>query len=340
MPLPLVPLALAAGAAFLGYELFFAKKPGPAASTSCLPPQLQMQYTALLSKPDANPSDLMAIATTLDQYGCTQEAAALRARAAQLVGPAPAQPGPVPGLPQVQPPSPVVPGLPVPGLNVPVAPQPGAPATGLPLVEYVPDLSPTSNSSSYYYDASNGKHAAIDVRQDAKALRFLGYPAPTDPGGGNGMGADEAAAQGSWNPAMQTAVSDFQTDAQLTVDGWLGPNTRGALGNAVAAKNADNAAKNAAAGVPNAVFAGVVFGKVITPSSPRAATTLSALRLRSQPTPYGATVSTVPLGARARVIQSVTGPKLQGGPGPGGWSLVTYMGLRGWVPSEWLRLGS
>ena len=255
MAFPFVPVALGLGGLVAAYELFF-KKPAANASTAvtCVPPQLQQPLTQLLASPTARPADLTAIAAQFDAAGCPDAASQLRARAAQLSTPAPT-PAPTP--------SPISPPAPRPTPNAPPAPPapappaaPVAPGAQFFVLTFAPDLRPMTDASAYFYNPANGKHAKIDVRNEAQALRFLGYPAPPNPGGSGNMGTDSSTGQGSWNPQLQNAVKMAQTDAGLTVDGWLGPQTITALGQAVASKNASVTATAAAAGVQPAAFVG------------------------------------------------------------------------------------
>jgi hypothetical protein len=50
---------------------------------------------------------------------------------------------------------------------------------------------------------------------------------------------DEAFKSGAWDPTFQVAVRDFQQiQGGMTIDGWIGPQTRSFLKAAVDAKNA------------------------------------------------------------------------------------------------------
>lgn len=93
---------------------------------------------------------------------------------------------------------------------------------------YVPDLGPVGTGSNYF---------PRSVDNDAAALNFLGYGAGF-PGGGVSQAHDMANAEGAWDDTFQEAVKHFQgINGGLTVDGWIGPATRAALGKAVALAN-------------------------------------------------------------------------------------------------------
>jgi len=158
----------------------------------------------------------------------------------------------------------VIPGgtTPAPSPAAPAAPIPASPASpGLPVLNFAADMRPMTDASAYYVDPQTGLHAKIDVHAEAQALRFLGYNAPVDPGGGNGLNSDRSAGAGSFNAQLQAATAQFQTDAGITSDGWIGPQTIGMLSQAVSGRNGDNQAQNQSQGVPNATFAGIRFGE-------------------------------------------------------------------------------
>lgn len=102
-----------------------------------------------------------------------------------------------------------------------------------PLV-YVPNLLPVGSGASY----NPGPIGA-----DAHALNFLGFIPdallPQIPDTSGNVAQDQALETGAFNKVFRQAVTDFQqTAGGLTVDGFIGPKTRTALGLAVAAKNA------------------------------------------------------------------------------------------------------
>jgi hypothetical protein len=103
---------------------------------------------------------------------------------------------------------------------------------------YVPNLADTGHGAAYNPGT---------ILADAHALNFLGFipdalmSSIVDTTGRGGQ-ADLAAGVGAFSPLFKQAVTDFQqTSGGLTVDGFIGANTRAALGAAVAAKNAQTA---------------------------------------------------------------------------------------------------
>lgn len=334
MALPLVPILGAGAAGALLYFLVL-KKPAAGGSTACasLPPDIQPTYAKMMADPDVDPSALDQVAAQLNSLGFTACAQEVTARANSLRGGStPAQPT-TPKLDPVYP-TPVAP-----------APAPAAPAavaTALPILSYVPNLAPVGHGS-------DGTYWPGDVRQDWVALRFLGYqvnggPIP-DPGGGVSQAADSAAGAGAWNPTFQAVVKAFQGDNGLTVDGWIGPQTRQKLGDLVGAKNAQNDAQNQANGVQGTVFSGMrkhieersfndyrrrryAIGASLSgaPSAPVARImSPGGARLRVEPTPASALVDAVPAGERVLVLR-----------GLGPFTQVQYRGQRGWVSTPCL----
>jgi len=81
-----------------------------------------------------------------------------------------------------------------------------------------------------------------DTSQDALALNYLGYYPDqlvvAHVGTSGSVAADQAASTGAWDPDFQTAVRDFQQATGLSVDGWIGNQTRAKLLALVNAKNA------------------------------------------------------------------------------------------------------
>jgi len=81
-----------------------------------------------------------------------------------------------------------------------------------------------------------------DTAQDALALNYLGYfpdqLVASHVGTSGSVSADQANSTGAWDPDFQTAVRDFQAATGLSVDGWIGNQTRAKLLAMVNAKNA------------------------------------------------------------------------------------------------------
>ncbi|NBU16711.1 MAG: peptidoglycan-binding protein, partial [Actinobacteria bacterium] len=87
---------------------------------------------------------------------------------------------------------------------------------------------PVGSKSSYF---------PRSVTEDAIALTFLGFDAGT-PGGGISQQADMNSGTGAWDPTFRAAVTAFQQKNGLTVDGWIGPQTRKMIKQRVDEKNA------------------------------------------------------------------------------------------------------
>lgn len=101
-----------------------------------------------------------------------------------------------------------------------------------PLV-YIPDLLPVGSGSAYFPRSVEG---------DAQALNFLGFLSDADEAirraSEGSQGADMGDEAGAWDTNFRSAITRFQASKGLTVDSWVGPQTRTALAAAVAAKNA------------------------------------------------------------------------------------------------------
>lgn len=102
-------------------------------------------------------------------------------------------------------------------------------------LSYAPDLEAVGSGSA-------GTYYPRDTSADAAALNYLGFLSDAELGshvGTNGsQAADVAAGAGAWSIPFQAALTKFQLAAKIGADGWIGPNTRRALAQAVAAKNA------------------------------------------------------------------------------------------------------
>jgi len=347
-PYVLPGILVGTGAAALLYVLL---RPAPqklaTGESTTLPKDLVPLFNRMLTgsrKPDA----VDAVAKKLDAYGYGLEAGLARKRSAFLrtppkAAPTPAAPAPAPApaapqpkaapaqaAPQPQP----EPKAPPPGvldLDQPAPPPPPARTQALPILTYTPDLRANSDPGAYYVTSSGS--AARDVRQDMKALRFLGYAAPINPGGNVSYSADSSSKTGSFSPAVQAVVKQFQKDTGLTADGWLGKGTRTKLGALVAAKNGSNDAANQAAGVPSVQFA----GRVVVGARPVRVLSPGGLRLRAQPATTATVLDYVPTQTLVPALDLVRGPRRERSPGPdSGWMLVEHRGRRGWVPAEWV----
>lgn len=99
---------------------------------------------------------------------------------------------------------------------------------------YVPDLAPVGSKSAYF---------PRDVSQDARALNFLGFLSDNDlndltPSMGS-QSADMNNEAGGWDPLFRGGITRAQSAMGVTVDSWVGPQTRGGLASLVARKNAN-----------------------------------------------------------------------------------------------------
>lgn len=101
-------------------------------------------------------------------------------------------------------------------------------------LSYSPNLNDVGHGSAY----SPGS-----IADDARALNFLGFLPDAllseipDSFGQGGL-RDQAAGVGAFHPIFRQSVTDFQQiHGGLTVDGFIGPNTRRAIKQDVDAKN-------------------------------------------------------------------------------------------------------
>lgn len=98
---------------------------------------------------------------------------------------------------------------------------------------YIPDLAPVGSKSSYF---------PRDVERDAAALVFLRFLSDLDDANRmmsqGSQAADMNNESGAWDPFFKGGVTRFQAAKGLTVDGWIGPNTRTAIALAVTQANA------------------------------------------------------------------------------------------------------
>lgn len=104
---------------------------------------------------------------------------------------------------------------------------------------YNPPTGPVGSKAAYWPESRpNG----ADTSEDAEALAYTGYMPDSDlERMRNSRGSqqqDMATNSGAWDPGFRAAVSRFQAAKGLTVDSWIGPQTRRTLKAAVDAKNA------------------------------------------------------------------------------------------------------
>lgn len=126
--------------------------------------------------------------------------------------------------------------------DYPNAQMSGMGALWTPPLSYAPSTASVGSGSAYWPG---------DVMADAEALNVLGYlsdtsaywepgtSTPVHPSTGSQSG-DMSAGAGAWDPNFQAAVKAAQAAYGDTQDGWIGPQTRGSLANAVAAWNQAN----------------------------------------------------------------------------------------------------
>lgn len=106
-------------------------------------------------------------------------------------------------------------------------------------IVYDPDTGDVGSGSA-------GTYYPRDTADDARALNYLGFMSDAELAAHVGTYGSQAedmnASQGGWDPVFREAVTAFQgTRPSLgTPDGWIGPATRGALGEAVLEKNNGN----------------------------------------------------------------------------------------------------
>jgi LPXTG-motif cell wall-anchored protein len=114
---------------------------------------------------------------------------------------------------------------------------------------YVPDLAPVGHASTYF---------PRSVSEDARALNFTGFLddaslASLFPSTGN-QADDIDQTAGAWDADFRAAVTRFQAAKGLTVDSWIGPQTRTALAVAVAARNAQGVPSFPVPSLPPAII--------------------------------------------------------------------------------------
>lgn len=113
---------------------------------------------------------------------------------------------------------------------------------------YTPDLAPVGSGAAYF---------PRDVSADAAALNYLGYMADGDyaqitPSQGS-QAADMANDAGAWDPTFRGCIAHLQSDAGITVDTWVGPQTRTAIAAKVLLANANPSVPPAPATPPGTV---------------------------------------------------------------------------------------
>lgn len=322
MPLPVLPLAvLGALGAATAYVVF--KKPAgeaPEKGKAPLPgggapgvgpdgkpqmtSQMQVAFDTLITQ-GTDPDAMDAAADALSPFGFDNEAAKLHAQAlalrkARLGG---VQPGPAPASSAPAPASPSFPSIPVPNIPAPSPldiPLPSFPVPSAPLD------APTA-MPSFAVVTTNDPPPSGDV--------FI-VPAPNTPGT-PGVGAEkdgivlvmkaDVLGDGVWSQVVWGGGQRLGPVTGFMKAKFLRPSAVGPLGTAVAGE-------------------GGVF--CIAPSG---------CRLRIAPAAEAQFRAIVGHGEPVSVRRTVQGNKLEAtSPGRGGWALVKYKGLDGWLPLEWL----
>jgi hypothetical protein len=315
MPLPLLPLALVGtGAAALIYVLVKRKQAG----SDQLPADLQGPYNDLLTK-GQDPDAIEVVAKKLDGYGYTTQAAALRAREAQLR----AGPG--------KPPAPVTPTpvAPTPVAPTPVAPTPVAPTPVAP----VAPVAPAAPAAQFFKVTTSDPAPAGDL-----ALRASPDDSAAITGGAEKDSVvtfKQTSADGKFtlvealNPAGRRPSATGWGHTQFLVP--TNPmNTSGRF----TPKTHQLHSRIGIALVGAAVPSGGVLARVASPTG---------LHMRILPTAASGLKGGLPTGAVVNVLSTIPDRKTDPrAPGAGGWSLVVdpVRNQRGWVMTEWLLGGA
>ncbi len=321
MALPIIPLAVGAGLlALLALTQKKAPAPGAAAPTSPggvaptapppptpgaqpMPPQLKAQFDDLLAN-GLNADGLEQVAGEMEKFGFLNEGATLRARAAQLRAAAAAN-----AAAQVTPasttPPPFVPGV----IDTPRIPS--IPA----VVPLTPPAPPTPATPAVI-------RAKVTTNDPPPSGDLIMRDEPSDsaaqvPGGG----AEK-------DGIVQVLDMNASPDGVWAMIIWPGGDRRPA---------AQGFAKKKFLQVipPSPVTSGIVIGA----AGPRYAKCAapSGCRLRLAPNTAATFRAIVGNGEAVQVLRHAQGTKADmGSPGPGGWALVKYKNLTGWLPSEWL----
>ena len=354
MALPLIPLAVGAGILAL-LALSGSKKPAgsaapgggaapvpptpappPTPGAPQMPAALKAQFDDLLSN-GVNADGLEQVAGEMEKFGFANEAATLRARAAQLRaasaanaasqpqqptsqqpppfvpgvfdGPAPARPippqlqipGNIPGL--------IPPGIIPPGAGIPIPTIPGLGNAGFPVVPPPPPSPAVQRAKVTTNDAPPGGDLIMRTGPADSAPQVPGGGAEKD--GIVTVVNGNASADGVWSEII-----------------WPGGSRRPAARGFAKKRFLVNLP-------PSPVTSGTIIGATSTRYARMAAP--SGCRLRIGPSTNATFRAMVGNGETVQVLQHAPGSKADhGSPGPGGWAHVKYKTLTGWVPSEWL----
>jgi putative peptidoglycan binding protein len=118
----------------------------------------------------------------------------------------------------------------------------GMGALWTPPLDYAPSTSSVGSGAAYWPGDVTADAQALNVLQylsDTSAYWQPGTNSPAHPSTGSQSG-DMAASAGAWDPLFQAAVRQAQASFGDTQDGWIGPQTRASLAQAVAAWNQAN----------------------------------------------------------------------------------------------------
>ncbi len=335
MPLPVLPLAVGAG--LLALLVLTGKKtaaaPGaaaPAAGPAPVPPTppppptpgaqpmpgaLKAQFDDLLAN-GVNADGLDQVANELTKFGFLNEAATLRARAAQLrsaaAAQAAAQPPPfVPGVLDNPPPRPQAPPA-----SIPIPAIPGLIPAGLTIpLPVIPPAPPAPAAPQVH-------RAKVTTNDPPPGGDLIMRNSPSDSG-------VQVPGGGAEKDGIVTVINpNASSDGIWSEIDWPGGSRRPAARGFAKKKFLVNLP-------PSPTTSGIVIGAV----GPRYAKCVapSGCRLRVAPSTSATFRAMVAKGETVQVLNHAQGQKADhGSPGPGGWAHVKYKHLMGWVPSEWL----
>ena len=345
MALPLIPLAVGAGILALLALSGSKKKPAgsaapgggaapvpptapppPTPGAPQMPAALKSQFEDLLSN-GVNADGLEQVAGEMDKFGFSNEAATLRARAAQLraasAANAASQPAsqPPPFVPGVIDGPTIPPGLQIPG-NIPGLIPPGLIPPGL-QIPTIPGL-------------GNAGFPVLPPPPPSPALQRAKVTTNDAPPGGDLImrtGPSDSAAQVPGGGAEKDGIvvvinGNASADGVWSEISWPGGTRRPAARGFAKKRFLVNLP-------PSPVTSGTIIGATSTRYARMAAP--SGCRLRIGPSTNATFRAMVGNGETVQVLEHAPGTKADhGSPGPGGWAHVKYKSLVGWVPSEWL----
>jgi len=333
--LPLaVPVAVLAGLGVLAYVVTHKKTDpnaqpvpgggpvGPQGATPVMSAQMRSAFDALMAGSDPDAMD--ACASALEPFGFLTEAAQLRAQAGALrkarTAGVQAPPPPAPKLPQ--------PALPRTGLTGgPATPQPapsnlgdvdapgflkGATDAGAAVANQILTQAPAAPP------AALPSFAVVTTSDPAPSGDLMIRPAP-NAAGTPGVGAEkngivtvikkDVLGDGVWSQVVWGGGSRLPPASGFVKSAFLRASAVGPLGTAIAGLDQPQV-------------------RVMAPSG---------ARLRRSPSAVADFRAIVGNGEAVTVRRTIPGKKLESfSPGKGGWALVKYKNLEGWLPLEWL----